>query len=46
MRDSVKQYYGEVLSTSADLKTDACSTDSALPGERRVRRTGVGLEVG
>ena len=32
MRESVKQYYGEVLSTSADLKTDACSTDSALPG--------------
>lgn len=31
MRESVKQYYGEVLSTSADLKTDACSTDSALP---------------
>lgn len=29
--EQVKQYYGEVLSGSADLKTDACCPSGALP---------------
>lgn len=33
MYDSVKNYYGEVLGSSADLKTNACCTDEAdIPG--------------
>jgi len=27
----VKDYYGKVLQTSDDLKTDACCTDEGLP---------------
>ena len=29
--DQVKDYYGKVLSSSDDLKTDACCTDEGLP---------------
>ena len=29
--DQVKDYYGKVLQTSDDLKTDACCTDEGLP---------------
>lgn len=29
--DQVKDYYGKVLQSSADLKTDACCTDEGLP---------------
>ena len=29
--ENVKDYYGKVLQTSADLKTDACCTDSDMP---------------
>ncbi|MAW79409.1 MAG: methyltransferase type 11 [Parvularcula sp.] len=32
IQDSVKQYYGEVLSSSADLQTDACCTVADTPG--------------
>lgn len=32
MRADVQHYYGEVLQTSADLKTDACCTTQAPPG--------------
>jgi SAM-dependent methyltransferase len=32
MHDNVKQYYGETLSGSHDLQTNACCTDAALPG--------------
>ncbi len=31
MKDKVKAYYGKILKKSADLKTSACCTDSALP---------------
>ena len=29
--NQVQEYYGKVLSTSDDLKTDACCTDAAMP---------------
>lgn len=32
IQDDVKNYYGEVLQGSDDLKTDACCTDTAMPG--------------
>ena len=31
MFDEVKEYYGKILQSSGDLKTDACCTDSNLP---------------
>jgi len=31
VQDEVKNYYGEVLQSSQDLKTDACCTDAAMP---------------
>ncbi|MFK5894338.1 MAG: methyltransferase domain-containing protein, partial [Pseudomonadota bacterium] len=31
MLDNVKEYYGKVLSTSKDLKTNACCTDGSTP---------------
>ncbi|MBT3347546.1 MAG: methyltransferase domain-containing protein [Thiotrichales bacterium] len=31
MHDEVKKYYGEILVTSNDLQTDACSTGSTMP---------------
>jgi len=31
MLDQVKHYYGQVLKTSADLKTNACCTGEAMP---------------
>ena len=31
MLESVKEYYGQVLSGSDDLKTNACCTDEAMP---------------
>ena len=31
MHDAVKNYYANVLEGSADLQTDACSTDEGLP---------------
>jgi len=31
MKDAVKEYYGKVLQSSEDLKTDACCTDTAMP---------------
>jgi len=31
MHDPIKHYYGEVLSGSQDLQTDACCTDTSLP---------------
>ncbi|MCU7834142.1 MAG: methyltransferase domain-containing protein [gamma proteobacterium symbiont of Taylorina sp.] len=31
MFDEVKDYYGKILQSSTDLKTDACCTDTALP---------------
>lgn len=31
MREQVREYYGEVLQSSADLKTSACCTDTNMP---------------
>ncbi len=31
MHDAVKEYYGEILSDSEDLKTNACKTDASMP---------------
>ncbi len=31
MHDEVKKYYGQILVTNQDLKTDACCTDSSIP---------------
>lgn len=31
MRESVKDYYGNVLQSSGDLKTNACCTDEGMP---------------
>ena len=31
MKDSVKEYYGKVLQSSADLQTDACCTNMDIP---------------
>ena len=31
VKKSVEQYYGETLTTSADLKTSACCTPGGLP---------------
>ncbi|MGH8763052.1 MAG: methyltransferase domain-containing protein [Nitrosospira sp.] len=31
MHDTVQQYYGETLSSSRDLQTNACKTDAGLP---------------
>lgn len=31
MHDQIKDYYGKVLQSSQDLKTDACCTDTNLP---------------
>ncbi len=31
MFDEVKEYYGKILQSSGDLKTDACCTDTDLP---------------
>lgn len=32
MKDAVKEYYGKILQSSTDLKTDACCTDTEIPG--------------
>jgi hypothetical protein len=43
--DSVKRYYGEVLSTSADLKTSACCVAGAPPARIRAILAAVPDEV-
>jgi len=45
MKDAVKEYYGKVLQHSADLKTDACCTDTAIPGYLKVAMANVNDEV-
>ncbi|MEN8167535.1 MAG: methyltransferase domain-containing protein [Pseudomonadota bacterium] len=35
MKDSVKEYYGQVLQHSGDLQTNACCTDSDMPDPLR-----------
>ena len=41
MHDTVKAYYGQSLSSTADLKTDACSTLEAPPPYLRAALAGV-----
>ena len=43
-KELVREYYGRVLSTSADLKTSACCTPGALPPGLRTALANV-LEV-
>jgi len=31
MHDNVKEYYGKLLQSSKDLKTNACCTDTSMP---------------
>ena len=32
MKENVQKYYGETLNNTQDLQTNACCTDSDLPG--------------
>lgn len=43
--DVVKDYYGRILKTTADLKTDACCTADALPAHLRPLAAKVNPEV-
>ena len=44
--DDVRGYYGKELSTSKDLKTNACCTDPAtMPDEARVALSEIHEEV-
>lgn len=45
MKDAVKEYYGKVLQHSNDLKTDACCTDSSIPGYVKKAMANVSDEV-
>jgi SAM-dependent methyltransferase len=45
MFDEVKDYYGKILQNSADLKTDACCTDTDLPKHIKQAMTLIHPEV-
>lgn len=45
IQDNVKDYYGKVLSTSADLQTDACCTIADTPSYLRALLTNVHPDV-
>ena len=45
MRDAVEHYYGEVLRTSADLRTNACTTGAAPSAHLRALLANVHEEV-
>lgn len=45
MRDAVKEYYGQTLESSADLKTNACCTEVTLSEEIRRGLTQIHQEV-
>ena len=45
MRETVQEYYGKVLSNSSDLKTNACTTDSAPDAHVRAALAQVHGEV-
>jgi len=45
MNENVRDYYGKVLQSSDDLKTDACCTDTDLPGYIKAALSDVHDEV-
>lgn len=45
MKDAVKEYYGKVLQSSDDLKTDACCTDTQIPNYLKKALSNVQDEV-
>ena len=45
MFDEVKDYYGKVLQSSGDLKTDACCTDTDMPEHLKLAMSKVHAEV-
>jgi len=45
MFDEVKEYYGKVLQSSGDLKTDACCTDTDMPEHLKQAMSKVHAEV-
>ena len=45
MFDEVKDYYGKVLQSSGDLKTDACCTDTAMPQHLKQAMSKIHAEV-
>ncbi len=45
MKDSVKEYYGQILQHSNDLQTNACCTDSSMPAELRTVLANIHEEV-
>ena len=45
MKDSVKEYYGQILQHSGDLQTNACCTDASISGELRRMLANVHDEV-
>lgn len=45
MFDEVKQYYGKILQSSSDLKTDACCTDTDMPDHLKQAMSKIHPEV-
>ncbi len=45
MKDSVKNYYGKVLTGSADLQTNACCTDMDVPDYLKQALSNIHVEV-
>jgi arsenite methyltransferase len=45
MKDSVKDYYGKVLTSSADLQTNACCTDTDMPDYLKQAMSNIHVEV-
>jgi SAM-dependent methyltransferase len=45
MKDSVKEYYGKILGGSADLKTNACCTDTSAPDYLQQAMSNIHAEV-
>ena len=45
MKDSVKEYYGKVLTGSSDLQTNACCTDEDLPDYLKQAMSNIHTEV-
>lgn len=45
MSNAVKEYYGKILQHTNDLKTDACCTDTDIPGYLKMAMANVNDEV-
>ncbi len=45
MFDEVKEYYGKILQSSNDLKTDACCTDADMPEHLKLAMSKIHTEV-